>query len=83
MDKKRKTKNKTKKTNNSTTARNPFSLGIEEIGHKYTYKYTKYVSKKTSSKESTGFKTLSSMYISVDSSEQDYIVFHIQIKITT
>ena len=23
------------------------------------------------------------MYISVDSSEQDYIVFHIQIKITT
>ena len=38
---------------------------------------------KNSSKESIGFKTLSSMYVSVDSSEQDYIVFHIQIKITT
>ena len=62
---------------------NPFNLGIEQIGHKYTYQYTKYVSKKTSKKESTGFKTLSSMYISVDSSEQDNIVFHIQIKITT
>ena len=65
------------------TARNPFNLGIEQFGHKYTYQYTKYVSKKASSKESTCFKTLSSMYISLDSSEQDYIVFHIQIKITT
>ena len=65
------------------TARNPFNLEKEQIGHKYTYWYTKYVSRKTSCKESTGFKMLSSMYISVDSSEQDYIVFHIQIKITT
>ena len=32
---------------------------------------------------STGLNTPSSMYISVDSSKKDYIVFHIQIIITT
>ena len=38
---------------------------------------------KLQTKSQLVLKTISSMYISVDSSEQDYIIFHIQILITT